>query len=74
MSSPAVETTGTHPSATRRELRRQQRERRVVVAVAAALLLALLVLAALVVGAHHGRSPVSGPPGTLVVPVAAFAP
>jgi hypothetical protein len=72
MSSPAVETTGTHPSATRRELRREQRVRRLLVAVAIVVLLALLVLAAFVVGRQHDQSPVSGP-GTIQVSMAAFA-
>jgi hypothetical protein len=72
MSSPAVETTGTHPSATRRELRRERREKRVLAAVAAVVLLALLAVAALVVGRQHHESPVPGP-GTIQVSMAAFA-
>ncbi len=73
MSSPAVETTGTFPLATRRELRRQQRERRLLVVVAVAVLVALLTVAALVVDGQHHASPVSGPPGTIDLSVAARA-
>jgi hypothetical protein len=73
MSSPAVETTGSHPLATRRELRRQRRERRLLVAVAAVLLLALLAVAAVVVDHQHSLTPVSGSPGTIEVHVAARA-
>jgi hypothetical protein len=73
MSSPAVETTGMHPLATRRELRRQRRERRLWAALAALILLALLTLAALIVDHQHHRSPVSGSPETIRVPVAASA-
>jgi hypothetical protein len=71
MSSPAVETTGMHPSATRRELCRQRRERRLLAAVAAAALLALLMAAALIVGRAHHESPVSGSPGAMKLYVAA---
>ena len=53
MSSPAVETTGTNPLATRRELRRQRRERWLLATVATVLLLGLLIAAALVVGRQH---------------------
>jgi len=63
MSSPAVETTGTHPLATRRELRQQRRARRLWAAVAAAVLLALLAVAALVVD-HQNNPAGSGLPGT----------
>jgi len=73
MSSPAVETTGPCPLATRRELRRQRRERRWLAAAALALLLALLTVAALAVDRQHHSSPVSGPPGTIDVYVAARA-
>lgn len=71
MSSPAVETTGMHPLATRRELRRQRRERRVLAVVAVALLLALLAVAAVLVNGQRRESPVSGAPGTVGVFVAA---
>ncbi len=71
MSSPAAETTGTHPLATRRELRRQRRERRLLAIVALALLLALLAAAAVAVGRQHHSSPVSGSPGTIALYVAA---
>jgi uncharacterized membrane protein (DUF485 family) len=74
MSSPAVETTGTNPLATRRELRRQRRERWVLAAVATVLLLALLIAAALVVGHEHQASPVSGSPGTITVPLSVGLP
>lgn len=60
--------------ATRSDLRRQRRERRVLTAVAAALLLALLTAAALVVGRQHQVTPVSGSPGTIVVPMSAGRP
>jgi hypothetical protein len=67
MSSPAVETTGTHPLATRRDLRRQRRERRLLATVAVVLLLVLLIVAAVVVGRQHQAVPVSGSPGTVAV-------
>ena len=74
MSSPAVETTGTHPLATRRDLRRQRRERWLLAVVAVTvLLLALLAVAAFAVGRQHHLSPVSGPPGTIALYVAARA-
>jgi len=73
MSSPAVETTGTYPLATRRELRRLRRERRLLVAVAVVVLVALLTVAALLVDRQHHASPVSGPPGAIDVSVAARA-
>ncbi|MGH9016828.1 MAG: hypothetical protein ACRDY1_03685 [Acidimicrobiales bacterium] len=62
MTSPAVETTVVHPSATRRDLRRMRRERRVVAVIAAVVLLALLAVAAVVVvvSEQHHPSPVSG--------------
>jgi hypothetical protein len=65
MSSPAVETTGMHPLATRRELRRQRRERRLLAVLVAALLIALLTVAAVVVGGQHRAAPVSGTPAAL---------
>jgi hypothetical protein len=65
MSSPAVETTGLHPLATRRELRRQRRERRLLAAVALVLLLALLAVAAVLVDGQHQKAPVSGVPRTV---------
>jgi hypothetical protein len=71
MSSPAVETTGMHPSASRRELRRQRRERRFLAVLAALVLIVLLTVAALMVGGQHRASPVSGTPGALSVHVAA---
>ncbi|HXQ75222.1 MAG TPA: hypothetical protein VN791_01905 [Acidimicrobiales bacterium] len=71
MNSPAVETTGTHPLATRRELRRLRRERLLLMVLALVLLLALLTAAAVVVGHQHRLAPVSGPPGTIGVSVAA---
>ena len=74
MSSPAVETTGTNPLATRRDLRRQRRERWVLAAVATALLLALLTAAVLVVGRQHQASPVSGSPETIAVPLSTGLP
>jgi hypothetical protein len=67
MSSPAVETTGTYPLATRRELRRQRRERKLLAVLAVILLVALLTAAAVVVGRQHHPSPVSGPPGVIDV-------
>jgi hypothetical protein len=73
MSSPAAETTGTHPLATRRELRQQRRERRLLAIVAMVILLALLAFAAFVVGRQHHPSPVSGPPGTIALYAAARA-
>jgi hypothetical protein len=73
MSSPAVETTAKHPAATRRELRQERRERRLVATVAVAVLAALLTVAALVIDHQHHRSPVTGPPGTIELPVAARA-
>jgi hypothetical protein len=73
MSSPAVETTGTHPLATRRELRRLRRERRLLAVLAVVLLVALPTAAAVVVGRQHHLSPVSGPPGTVHVDAAARA-
>jgi Tfp pilus assembly protein PilN len=74
MSSPAVETTGTNPLATRRELRRQRRDRWILTAVAAALLLALLTAAVVVVGRQHQTSPVTGSPGTIAVPLTSGLP
>ena len=71
MSNPAVETTGMHPLATRRELRRQRRERRQLAAVAALLLIALVAAAALLVGAQHHRVPVPGETGAVVFSQAA---
>jgi len=73
MTSGAVETTGTYPVATRRELRRQRRQRRVLAAVAAGILLALLVLAAVVVGRQHHPAPAPASPGTIELHVAAVA-
>ncbi|HEY7949176.1 MAG TPA: hypothetical protein VID75_15945 [Acidimicrobiales bacterium] len=73
MSNPAVETTGMHPLATRRELRRQRQERRVLAALAAIVLIALLAAAAVIVGGEHHRAPVSGSPGAVLVHVAARA-
>ena len=73
MSSPAVETTAKHPATTRRERRQERRERRLVAAVAVAVLAALLTVAAMVVDHQHRQSPVSGPPGTIDVFVAAPA-
>jgi hypothetical protein len=73
MSSPAVETTGIHPLATRRELRQQRRERRLLAAVAAAILLALLAIASVVVNGQHDHPPTSGP-GAVTMFVAAPAP
>jgi hypothetical protein len=74
MSSPAVETTGMHPLATRRELRRQRRERRLLAALVAALLIALLTAAAVVVGGQHRAAPVSGTPAALSAPAVYGAP
>ena len=71
MSSPAAETTGTHPLATRRDLRRQRRERWLLAIVVMAVLLALLAVAAFAVGRQHHLSPVSGAPGTIALYVAA---
>jgi hypothetical protein len=73
MSSPAAETTGTHPLATRRDLRRQRRERWLLAMVVMAVLLALLAVAVFAVGRQHHLSPVSGPPGTIALSVAARA-
>ena len=73
MSSPAAETTGTHPMATRRELRRQRRERQLLAAVALILLLAFLVATVVVIGRQHHPSPASGSPGTIAPYAAARA-
>jgi hypothetical protein len=73
MSSPAAETTGTHPLAARRDLRRQRRERWLLALAVIVLLLALLAVAAFAVGRQHHLSPVSGPPGTIALSVAAPA-
>jgi hypothetical protein len=73
MSSPAVETTGTHPLATRREMRRQRRERRLLVALSMIVLLVLLAVAAVVVERQHRSTPVTGSPGTIELRVAARA-
>ena len=70
MSSPAVETTGMHPLATRRELRPQRRERKLLAVVTAVVLTALLLAAAFIVDSEHHQVPVSVPPGT-IVPLAA---
>ncbi len=73
MSNPAVETTGMHPLATRRELRRQRQERRWLAALVAIVLIALLAAAAVIVAGDHHRAPVTGSPRTVFVPVAARA-
>ncbi len=73
MNGPAIETTGTNPLATRRELRRLRRERLLLMVLAVVLLLALLTAAAVVVARQHHLAPVSGPPGTIDVYVAARA-
>jgi heme A synthase len=73
MSSPAVETTGMHPLATRRELRRQRRERRLLAALAVVILTALLAVAAVMVDSRHHPTPVSHFPGIISVRPAASA-
>jgi hypothetical protein len=74
MSSPAVETTGTHPLATRRDLRQLRRERRLWGAVGAAVLLVLLAVAALVVDHENNPAAVSGLRGTTALLAPAGAP